>query len=198
MRSTAPEKRAAQIRLARELTKMVHGSAALDGAERAARALFSEEIGSLSESELLDVLQETPRSTLAKEKLTAPGLSIVDICVAGALAASKGEARRLISGGGVYLNNDKIDAGEKDKIEAAAKELEEALKGEDKNAIEARTAALMTASQKLGEKMYADQQAKEAAQAAAAGESADTQTAASKPSDDDNVVDAEVKEVKKG
>src|SRR3954468_8334161 len=54
---------------------------------------------------------------------------------------------------------DKLDAGEKDKIEAAAKDLEETLKSEDKEAIEAKTNALMTVSQKLGEKMYEAQQA---------------------------------------
>ena len=87
---------------------------------------------------------------------------------------------------------DKLDAGEKDAIEAAAKTLEEALKADDKADIEAKTEALMTASQKLGEKMYADMQAQQAAGAAGAtgGEQA-------KPADD-NVVDAEVKEVKKG
>jgi molecular chaperone DnaK len=91
---------------------------------------------------------------------------------------------------------DKLDAGEKDKIEAAIKDLEEVLKGEDKAAIDDKTNALMTASQKLGEKMYADQQA---AQAAAAGAAAGAEAASSssKPADD-NVVDAEVKEVKKG
>jgi len=85
---------------------------------------------------------------------------------------------------------DKLDAGEKDAIEAAAKTLEEALKGDDKADIEAKTEALMTASQKLGEKMYADMQAQQAA-GAAGGAQADA-----KPQDD-NVVDAEVKEVKK-
>ena len=53
---------------------------------------------------------------------------------------------------------DKLDAGEKEKIEAAIKELEESLKGDDKADIEAKSTALMTVSQKLGEKMYADQQ----------------------------------------
>ena len=85
---------------------------------------------------------------------------------------------------------DKIDAGEKSAIEAAIKEVEEAVKGDDKAGIEAKTEALMTASQKLGEKMYADMQAQQAAGAAAGG-------AEQKPADD-NVVDAEVKEVKKG
>ncbi|WP_163564850.1 Hsp70 family protein, partial [Klebsiella pneumoniae] len=51
-------------------------------------------------------------------------------------------------------HGDKLEAGEKDKIEAAAKALEEAIKGDDKADIEAKTEALMTASQKLGEKMY--------------------------------------------
>jgi len=88
-------------------------------------------------------------------------------------------------------HGDKLDAGEKDKIEAAIKALEEAVKGDDKAAIESKTEALMTASQKLGEKMYADAAA--AAQAAgAAPEGAQAGAAA-----DDNVVDAEVKEVKK-
>ncbi len=90
-------------------------------------------------------------------------------------------------------HGDKLDAGEKDKIEAAAKDLEEALKGDDKAALEAKSEALMTASQKLGEKIYADMQAAQAAQGAAAG--AEQPQAA--PADD-NVVDAEVKEVKKG
>ncbi|MDD0815533.1 molecular chaperone DnaK [Curvibacter sp. HBC28] len=95
-------------------------------------------------------------------------------------------------------HGDKLDAGDKDKIEAAIKDLEEALKGDDKAAIDDKSNALMTASQKLGEKVYA---AEQAAQAAAAGgaEAAGAAGAesASKPADD-NVVDAEVKEVKKG
>lgn len=89
---------------------------------------------------------------------------------------------------------DKLDAGEKEKIEAAIKDVEEALKGESKDDIEAKTNALMTASQKLGEKMYADMQAAQGAagaEAAGAAQGADAQPA------DDNVVDAEFKEVKK-
>ena len=92
---------------------------------------------------------------------------------------------------------DKIDAGEKASIEAAIKDLETAIKGDDKDAIEAKNTALMTVSQKLGEKMYADMQAKEAAASGGhAGDTANTGSSA-KPADD-NVVDAEVKEVKKG
>ncbi len=95
----------------------------------------------------------------------------------------------------------KIDAAEKEKIEAAIKDLEAALKGDDKAAIDDKNTALMTASQKLGEQMYADMQAKEgAAQAAGAGDGAadgKQQGGSGKPAADDDVVDAEVKEVKK-
>jgi molecular chaperone DnaK len=93
---------------------------------------------------------------------------------------------------------DKLEAGEKEKIEAASKELEEALKGEDKAAIEQKSAALGIASQKLGEKMYADMQASQAAQQAGAQTAGQDAGKADDKAKDDNVVDAEVKEVKKG
>ncbi len=89
-------------------------------------------------------------------------------------------------------HGDKIDASEKSAIEAALKDVDEAIKGEDKAAIEAKTEALMAASQKLGEKMYAQEQA--AAAPGAGGASASAGTAAG----DDTVVDAEFKEVKDG
>ena len=96
---------------------------------------------------------------------------------------------------------DKLEAGEKEKIEAAIKELEQAMKSDVKAAIEEKSTALMTISQKLGEKMYADLQAKQAAEAAAAGDAgtggASGAQSASSHGADDNVVDAEVKEVKK-
>ncbi len=102
-------------------------------------------------------------------------------------------------------HGDKLDAGEKESIEAAIKALEEALKGEDKGAMEEKTNALMAASQKLGEKMYGDAQtaAQAAGQDAAgagatAGAGSGNAQGGAAPEHDDNVVDAEVKEVKKG
>jgi molecular chaperone DnaK len=83
---------------------------------------------------------------------------------------------------------DKIGADDKTKIEAALKEAEEAIKGEDKEAIEAKTQALAQAAQKLGEEMQ------KAQQAAPGGE---TKAEAGKK-DDGNVVDAEFEEVKDG
>ncbi|HEX7642331.1 MAG TPA: molecular chaperone DnaK [Burkholderiaceae bacterium] len=90
---------------------------------------------------------------------------------------------------------DKLDAGEKDKIEAAIKELEDVVKGNDKAAIDAKTEALSTAAQKLGEKMYADMQAQQAAGGAAAGADQGAHAGEAKGKDED-VVDAEFKEVK--
>ena len=112
-------------------------------------------------------------------------------------ARNQGEAMVHSVRKSIGEHGDKLEAGEKDKVEAAIKELEEALKGDDKAAIDAKTEALMAASQKLGEKMYADAAA--AAQAAGAGATggAPGGAQASAPADD-NVVDAEVKEVKKG
>jgi molecular chaperone DnaK len=93
-------------------------------------------------------------------------------------------------------HGDKLEASEKDAIEAAIKDLEEAAKGDDKAAIEAKTEALMTASQKLGEKVYAASQAEAAA--AAGGAEQQASAGASSSAKDDDIVDAEVKEVKKG
>jgi molecular chaperone DnaK len=88
-------------------------------------------------------------------------------------------------------HGDKLDAGEKEKIETAIKEAEGALKTEDKAQIEAKSKALAEASQKLGEKVYADAQAKQ--QQAPGGEA---QPSAEAKKDDGNVVDAEYTEVK--
>jgi molecular chaperone DnaK len=86
---------------------------------------------------------------------------------------------------------DKIDADEKAKIEAAIKDAEEAIKGNDKAAMEAKTEALAHASQKLGEKVYAESQ--QAAGGAAGGGAAHGGEA---KKDDADVVDAEFTEVK--
>jgi len=89
-------------------------------------------------------------------------------------------------------HGDKLDAADKDAIETALKDLDGVLSSDDKDAIESKSEALMKASQKLGEKVYAETQA---AQAAAASEA--PPQAEPKPSPDDNVVDADFKEVKK-
>jgi len=91
-------------------------------------------------------------------------------------------------------HGDKIDADEKGKIEAAIKEAEEAIKGSDKAAMEAKTQALAMASQKLGEKVYAQQQAAGGAEAGAGAGGGHAGGEAKK--DEGDVVDAEFTEVK--
>ena len=90
---------------------------------------------------------------------------------------------------------DKLDGDEKAKIEAALKDAEDAVKGDDKEAIDAKTEALMVASQKLGEKMYASQQAA-GGSAPGAQDAPEPQPEAAAGPADDNVVDAEFTEVK--
>lgn len=91
----------------------------------------------------------------------------------------------------------KLSEAEKSEIETAIKELEDAIKGEDKAAIDAKTEALLKSSQTLGEKVYAEQQAAAAGAAAAAPASDKAEPQGASRPQDDNVVDAEVKEVRK-
>jgi len=90
---------------------------------------------------------------------------------------------------------DKVEAGEKDRIEAAIKDLEQAMKGEDKAAIEAKTQALAEASAKMAERLYAQSGAAGAGGAGAAGAAGGSSTEGRKAGDED-VVDAEFEEVK--
>ncbi|WP_435627085.1 molecular chaperone DnaK [Candidatus Ferrigenium straubiae] len=90
---------------------------------------------------------------------------------------------------------EQLTADEKSAIEAAVKEAEEVVKGDDKEAIEARTEALATAAQKLGEKMYAAEQAK-AQGAEGCGTCGPGETCSDPKKDEGDVVDAEYTEVK--
>ncbi|HBT32268.1 MAG TPA: molecular chaperone DnaK [Pusillimonas sp.] len=108
------------------------------------------------------------------------------------LATARNQAEALVHSTRKSLEEygDKLEASEKEAIEAAIKDVEEVIKEGDKAAIDAKVEALTTASQKLGEKMYADMQAQAAAQQGADGASA-------QQPEDENVVDADFKEVKR-
>lgn len=100
---------AAQRRLAESLTRLVHGEAGLQSALRATQTLFGAEIDALSERELSEIFADVPSSTRPRSLLES-GLSLIDALVAVSLSSSKGEARRSIEGGSVYVNNRKIAA----------------------------------------------------------------------------------------
>jgi tyrosyl-tRNA synthetase len=100
---TEPEKRRAQRELARHVTALVHGETELEKALRASEVLFGKEISGLTVQEIIDIFADVPSTELAKSKLD--GLTLTDALVLSGLAPSKGEARRLVKGGGVALNN---------------------------------------------------------------------------------------------
>jgi tyrosyl-tRNA synthetase len=104
-----PEQRRAQYRLAQEMTRLVHGETALGRAEQASQVLFGGEIGGLSAEDIQDIFAEVPSSDLPKAQLEGQGLNVVDLLTNSGVASSKGDARRTISGGGMYLNNRRID-----------------------------------------------------------------------------------------
>jgi tyrosyl-tRNA synthetase len=110
---TAPEKREAQKRLAREVTAMLHGETELQKAARASEVLFGKEISGLTVSEILDIFADVPSTEIDKAKLEADGFTLGDALVLAGLAPSKGEAKRLVQGGGVALNNVRADEARK-------------------------------------------------------------------------------------
>ena len=104
----APESREAQRALAREVTRMVHGEEHVLRAERASTVLFGEDISTLAADDVLSVFDDVPSSTVGAELLAGEGVTVVELLASSGLTTSKGEATRLIRGGGVYVNNRRI------------------------------------------------------------------------------------------
>ncbi|MET0664266.1 MAG: tyrosine--tRNA ligase [Acidimicrobiales bacterium] len=98
----APERRLAQRELARALTTLVHGEAASSGAEQASAVLFGGPVDGLDEAGFEVLAAEVPTVDLEPGELGA-GVELVDAMVRGGLATSKGDARRTIEQGGVYV-----------------------------------------------------------------------------------------------
>jgi tyrosyl-tRNA synthetase len=104
-----PERREAQKLLAVRMTEIVHGKEGLDEAVRASEALFGKELSGLSDEELSSIFADVPSKTLERATLSA-GMRLSQALIAAGACASKGEATRLIQGGGVYLNNRRMSA----------------------------------------------------------------------------------------
>ncbi|MDY3127338.1 MAG: tyrosine--tRNA ligase [Corynebacterium sp.] len=104
-----PHKRAAQRRLAQEMTDLVHGKEATKAVELAAQALFGR-------ADLAELDEDTLAGALAETNVAVVGASepntIVDLLVASGLAESKGAARRTVKEGGAYVNNQRIESEE--------------------------------------------------------------------------------------
>ncbi|MGB7329444.1 MAG: tyrosine--tRNA ligase [Rubripirellula sp.] len=103
-----PGKRAAQIRLAEWMTKLLHGDEGLATAERASQILFGGEIGEATDASLGAIFADVPSSDVERNKLDGEGFWIVEALQSAGLVKSGGEARRAIKEGGVYLNNVRV------------------------------------------------------------------------------------------
>jgi tyrosyl-tRNA synthetase len=107
-----PHERAAQRRLARELTTLVHGQAATNAVELASQALFGRaELRDLDASTLAAALTEASNGQVAELAPGGPD-GITDLLVATGLSKSRGEARRTVAEGGVYVNNARVESDE--------------------------------------------------------------------------------------
>jgi len=104
-----PHRRGAQRALAEDVTRRLHGEEGLSAAVRATHALFGGEIEGLGAGEIADVFADVPSSRVDAGRLEGEGLVLVDLLVETGLAGSKGDARRSIQGGGVYLNNARVE-----------------------------------------------------------------------------------------
>ena len=116
-----PEKRPAQRELAREVTRLVHGDAALREAEAATQKLFAGNIREMSVPELLMIFPNVPSTTTA---YVEKGWPILELLTSTGVTSSKGEAARLIRGGGIYINDERV-TDEKLRLTS-----EEAIQGE--------------------------------------------------------------------
>ncbi len=122
-----PGRREAQRRLAAELTRLVHGEEGLAAALRASEVFFGAEIPvsgadtaafgdavavevqrPLSDAQLDEVFADVPSRELPRDRLAGKGIALVEALVESGLAKSKGEARRIITQGGAYVNNRRV------------------------------------------------------------------------------------------
>ena len=103
-----PAKREAQRVLAREVTQLVHGADQVARAEHATQLLFGEDITLLSAADVLSVFADVPATEVGRAVFEPSGIGIVDLVALSRLAPSKGEARRLVQGGGIYVNNRRV------------------------------------------------------------------------------------------
>jgi len=111
-----PEAREAQRVLARQVTALVHGEATMQEAEAIGVAMFGGDVASLGPAQLEQVCRAIPTSELAPAEVAA--MTVVDLLVRVGAVESKGEARKLLAGGGITLNGKRL-TGEIEAMSAA-------------------------------------------------------------------------------
>jgi tyrosyl-tRNA synthetase len=100
-----PERRHGQRALAREVTRLVHGDEAVRDAESSAEKLFKGDLRAMSEAQLLEVFGSVPSSELTRQ---SDGWAIADFLASNSIVGSKSEATRLIRGGGLSVNGERV------------------------------------------------------------------------------------------
>jgi tyrosyl-tRNA synthetase len=107
-----PAAREAHRALAREVTAIVHGAGARDDAVKASEIMFGGSLDGITEALFRDVAGEIPTKAVEKSKLEGAGTPLTELLVHAGLSPSKGQARKDVEGGGIYLNNVRVaDAG---------------------------------------------------------------------------------------
>jgi len=105
-----PWERAAQRRLAEDVTRRVHGPDGLERAQQATEVLFGGgELEGFGADEIADIFADVPSTELRAEALAAEGKDLLDLLAESGVTSSKGEARRSIDQGGIYLNNRRVE-----------------------------------------------------------------------------------------
>lgn len=103
-----PQARAAQRALAEEVTGRAHGETGLARARKATEVLFGGEVEGLGAEEVADIFSDVPSAALPKAELEGEGMPLVDLLARSGVASSKGDARRSVEGGGIYVNNRRV------------------------------------------------------------------------------------------
>jgi len=104
-----PERREAQRALAEAMTRITHGETALDKALKASSVLFGGDMAGLNSADIQDIFADVPSSDVARSRVEGSGVAIVDLLDELQVTRSRGEARRLVKNGGVYVNNVKVE-----------------------------------------------------------------------------------------
>ncbi len=105
-----PSGRAAQKALAEDVTRRVHGETELAKALRATGVLFGGSMDGLGADDVADVFADVPSSDVKHSELEGEGIGILDLLCNVGVTKSKGEARRTIQGGGLYLNGERVES----------------------------------------------------------------------------------------
>lgn len=105
--TAAPGARAAQKALAAAVTTLVHGPEACTDAQKASTIMFGGGLDGISERVFADVVGEVPTHHMTTEQLGGEGMNLIDVIVHAQLCPSKGQARKDITAGGIYVNNER-------------------------------------------------------------------------------------------